>query len=144
MEITITLALRTPNHFDFSAFPRLDNLHSNSGLKDLSRIFMAGDFEAYLSYIKNNPKALSEHSIDQKVAERKMKLLALASMATKSVGKIVSMDEVASSLHESLGGVEYYIIEGIIHLNVAVHNRLIKAKIDKIKNTVSFKFSLLT
>lgn len=94
------------------SLPAITGLGSSPSI-ELLKIFHKGTLAEYQALVKQHPKLLTELGVSDKDAERKIRILTLATLSAKNIGKSISYQTVADSLKISLDQVEFWIIDGI-------------------------------
>lgn len=99
----------------------------SKSLFDLLSIFQQGKLEDFHTFQKNNPDALTKHSIPLISATRNIRLLSLCSLATDY--EEIPYDAIASTLQVESSEVESWVID-------AVSSGLIDAKMNQLEKVV--------
>jgi len=111
----IAAALRLPGNFSFEELLQSDAVQSAKEHKlfALLKIFLAGSLADYLSWESSNQDVLKEFTLDTSSLQKKIRLLALASLCSHNIGQDLSYASISSALQVETDRVEYWVIEGI-------------------------------
>ncbi|TDL29665.1 PCI-domain-containing protein [Rickenella mellea] len=112
---TVSLALRLPSIFDFDSLLKLSGVQKLSGrpIFALLKIFTEDGLAEYETWQEKYRSTLEEHGLDSSQLERKMRLLVLASLGLKYVGRDIPYSEIASNLQIEISQVEGWVIDVI-------------------------------
>ncbi|KAF8914261.1 hypothetical protein CPB84DRAFT_1721203 [Gymnopilus junonius] len=111
----IASALRLPTIFDFDPLFKLDAVVSvkDHELFSLLQIFLNNGLPEFKAWQTKHPAALETYNIPAPELERKIRLLTLASLAFKHVGKNLPYPTIAEALDVSPSEVEKWVIDVI-------------------------------
>ncbi|PVG00481.1 PCI domain-containing protein [Serendipita vermifera] len=107
--------LRLSSVFSFEPILSLPNITMVQGhcLFKLLRVFLGKGLAEYQSWLSEHGGELANYSLDQTALERKIKLVALTSLASSNVGKEVSYEEIAKTISVPEKEVENWVIQAI-------------------------------
>ncbi|KAJ3305702.1 hypothetical protein HDV03_001110 [Kappamyces sp. JEL0829] len=97
---------------------------------ELVRIFHNSSLADFKSHVKKHPSLLADLHVSETDAIRKIRILTLASLASKHLGQIINYQTVAAALDIPLDQVEFWVIDGI-------RAKLIDARLDQLHSTIT-------
>jgi translation initiation factor 3 subunit M len=87
-------------------------LKGKSAAFELLEVFLEGDLAAYRAWTAKNSVKLADLGLDEKQAERKMRMLSLAGLVAGKEGKEVEYKTISKALEIGEGEVEVWVIDG--------------------------------
>eukprot|EP01111_Echinosteliopsis_oligospora_P015232 TRINITY_DN594_c0_g1_i2.p1 TRINITY_DN594_c0_g1~~TRINITY_DN594_c0_g1_i2.p1 ORF type:complete len:214 (+),score=44.58 TRINITY_DN594_c0_g1_i2:767-1408(+) len=136
---TVIESIQLPEIFQFDhlltlpSVQALQNDKNHATLYKLLNIFAVERTSTFESFVKENSDYLKSVNIDHEAALRKIRLLSLASLGTKS--REISYSDIASNLSIPEDEVEDWVI-------YAVSARLLEAKMNQLKKTVTVGYCM--
>ena len=114
-EKAIKIAISTKSILSFGNLLEIDAIKAlgNTPSAQLLNVFQSGTIFDYLVLTKKHPNILSEIGVSDEDALDKIRILTLATLASKHVSKSLSYDAVAKQLDVSAEKVEFWVIAGI-------------------------------
>ncbi|KAJ4479179.1 hypothetical protein J3R30DRAFT_3475092 [Lentinula aciculospora] len=111
----IVSALRIPSIFDFDALFKLDAIVANKDhpLFSLLQIFLNDGLSEFKTWELSHAGALEKHDLDRTQLERKIRLLTLASLGFKNIGKNLPYVKIAEAIQVDVSEVEKWVIDVI-------------------------------
>ncbi|KDQ08890.1 hypothetical protein BOTBODRAFT_59098 [Botryobasidium botryosum FD-172 SS1] len=111
----IAAALRLPAYFDFNDLLKIEGVQAvkENPLFALLKICLSGGLADLQSWEAANGETLTKFEVDRDIVERKIRYLALASQATKYIGRDMPYSEIASVLQVDNKEVEAWVIDTI-------------------------------
>lgn len=109
------LALKLSSFFAFEDMldqPSIQRLKGTPGF-ELMHVYVEGDFADYVSLLKKNASFLAQNGLNEETLTKKMRIMTLAALAAKSLGKRVSYADLAKSLSVEVADVESWLIESM-------------------------------
>ncbi|KZT71501.1 PCI-domain-containing protein [Daedalea quercina L-15889] len=111
----IASALRLPSLFDFDALFRLDAVIAvqRHELFSLLGIFISGGLSDFQTWASNHADAFAKYDLDKAQLERKIRLLALTSLAFQNIGHELPYTIISSDIQIEPSTVERWVIDVI-------------------------------
>ncbi|KAF8514828.1 PCI-domain-containing protein [Hysterangium stoloniferum] len=111
----IATALRLPSIFNFDSLLKIDAVRvaKDHPLFSLLKILLGGGLAEYHEWLTTHEAVLNEFVLDKSQLERKIKLLVLADLGSRNVGRDVPYSEIASALEIEKDQVEAWVIDVI-------------------------------
>lgn len=110
---TITLALRLPSILSFDSLLSSPAVASTTTpLLSLVKIYQTGTLASFRQWVSANASVVSEHQLDERVLEKKMRVLALVGLCASKEDGEVSYQEIADALEVDEKDVEVWVIDG--------------------------------
>ncbi len=110
----VKLAIKTPSILlvgDLLALDAVKQLKPSPSL-ELVKILNQGTITEYNALISKNPNLLKDLGLNSEEIGRKVRILTLANLACKHVGKVLQYDTIAKTLEIPVDKVEFWIIDG--------------------------------
>ncbi|KAJ3218966.1 hypothetical protein HDU67_003330 [Dinochytrium kinnereticum] len=127
----IKSAIKIPSILNFEDVYRLDAVRAlgNTPLVDLLKIFLDQTLKDYRAFTKKNSGFVAKEGLKEDDNVRKMRVLSLASLASKHIDGEIPYAVIAESLELKDDSVEIWVIDGI-------RAGLLDAKMNQLKKTV--------
>ncbi|KAJ3102624.1 hypothetical protein HDU97_000408 [Phlyctochytrium planicorne] len=127
----IKSAIRIPSVLNFEDVYRLDAVRAlgSTPLVDLLKIFLDQTLKDYRAFTKKHAGFVAKEGLSEEENVRKMRVLSLASLASKHIDGEVPYALIAESLELKDDSVEIWVIDGI-------RAGLLDAKMNQLKKTV--------
>jgi translation initiation factor 3 subunit M len=111
----IATALRLPSIFDFDPLFKLDPVIAvkEHELFSLLQVFLNGGLSEFSAWTGSHTGAFEKYQLDKSQLERKIRLLTLASLAFKNIGRDLPYASIASALQIDSSAVEKWSIDVI-------------------------------
>ncbi|KAJ3112266.1 hypothetical protein HDU96_004746 [Phlyctochytrium bullatum] len=131
-------AIRIPSVLNFEEVYRLDAVRAlgNSPLLDLLKIFTEGSLKDYRAFTKKNASLVAKEGLNEEDNVRKMRVLSLASLASRHVDGEIPYSVIAGALEITDDSVEIWVIDGI-------RAGLLDAKMNQLTKTVVVRYVVM-
>lgn len=114
-ERTISAALSLPSVFEFEELAQIDAVQKlqSEPIGKLLNVFLRGNTNEYLQWRDANAAEVARLNLSSAQLERKIRLLDLANLCSRSISSTVSYSEIAKTLNIDLDEVEVWVIDVI-------------------------------
>ncbi|KAF8592729.1 PCI domain-containing protein [Ramaria rubella] len=127
----IATSLRLPSIFNFDPLLKIDSIRTakDHQIFHLLKILLNGGISEYQTWLETNEAVLSEFELDKTQLERKIRLLVLADLGSRNIGRDVPYSEIASALKIEVSQVEAWVID-------VIRTRLLSGRLSQPRQTL--------